>query len=225
VDNAFPVVVPLAIIAAIVLVIVASVMSARARRQEMSNLAQQLGLDFFAVDMFSIPETYSGCNLFTRGHSRRAYNILSGRAGAYGLKAFDYRYTTGSGKNSQTHFLSAVIIDTNIGFIPLSIRPESFFDRAAAAIGFEDIDFESEEFSRKYYVSSPDKRFAYDVINPKTMEFLLAHPGWSVNLFTCSIMISTGTRFSPAQFRGAIIFGEKFLGLLPDYLTQRLRGS
>ena len=39
--------------------------------------------------------------------------------------------------------------------------------------GYQDIKFESAEFSKTFCVRSPDKKFAYDVCNAKMMEYLL----------------------------------------------------
>ena len=47
-------------------------------------------------------------------------------------------------------------------------------DKIAGALGFHDINFESSEFSRKFHIKCADKKFAYDVIHPRMMEFLLA---------------------------------------------------
>ena len=55
-----------------------------------------------------------------RGHSRYAYNICQGQWDDLPVRAFDYHYTTGSGKNQQHHSLSAVIIDA-----PLPLKPPS----------------------------------------------------------------------------------------------------
>ncbi|MHC4201700.1 MAG: hypothetical protein ACYSU0_17070, partial [Planctomycetota bacterium] len=112
--------------------------------------------------------------LFRRGHSRRARNVINGERDGSAVMIFDYRYTTGSGKNKSTHSRSVMIVEMpEQSFPELLIRREGFFDKIAAAVGFDDIDFESHEFSRKYYVKSRDKRFAYDVVDARMMEFLL----------------------------------------------------
>jgi hypothetical protein len=103
----------------------------------------------------------------------------------------DYRYTieSGGGKNksSKTYRLSYLVVDiSTYAFPKLLIRPENFLDKVAGAVGFDDIDFESHEFSKNFYVSSTDKRFAYDLIDPRMMEFLMkgepkvidAESGW-----------------------------------------------
>jgi hypothetical protein len=50
-----------------------------------------------------------------------------------------------------------------------------FFSTIGQFIGFEDIDFESAEFSREFCVRSKDKRFAHDVCNTRMIEYLLAN--------------------------------------------------
>ena len=62
----------------------------------------------------------------------------------------------------------------------VSIRAEHWGDKLVQAIGFDDIDFESAEFSRKFFVKSPDKRWAYDVIHQETMDYLLQAPDAAV---------------------------------------------
>ena len=48
--------------------------------------------------------------------------------------------------------------------------------------GFDDIDFESDEFSREFCVKAADRRWAFDVIHQATMEFLLAAPRFTIEL-------------------------------------------
>lgn len=58
-------------------------------------------------------------------------------------------------------------------FPELLIFREGWFSKLAQWLGYADIDFESAEFSRKFIVRSPDKKFAYDVCHAKMMEYLL----------------------------------------------------
>ena len=43
--------------------------------------------------------------------------------------------------------------------------------------GHDDIDFESAEFSRNFYVKSSDRKWAFDILHARAMEFLLAEDG------------------------------------------------
>ena len=91
----------------------------------------------------------------------------------------DYHYQTTSSNGKQTtthhHYFSYCLIELPYASLPdLRIRREGIFDSLAGAFGFDDIDFESAEFSKRFHVKSSDKRFAYDVVHPAMMEFLLA---------------------------------------------------
>jgi len=101
------------------------------------------------------------------------------------LLAFDYHYETHSTdskghRRTNHHHFSAVILASALPLKPLFIRAEGFFDKLTEFVGFDDIDFESAEFSRKFYVKAKDRRWAYDVIHARTMEFLLSMPRFTI---------------------------------------------
>ena len=48
--------------------------------------------------------------------------------------------------------------------------------------GFDDVDFESAEFSRKWHVGAQDREFAYQVFHPKMIEYFGSLRGF--RLFT-----------------------------------------
>ena len=231
-----PFVAPFALFGALVIVVIIfAIRNAGKRREEMFALAVKLNLTFSQRDPFNVPSSYGACDWFSQGHNRGAYNVIHGRLGAYQVKAFDYTYetdsTSGAGSDSSTshtkHYFSCVALDTNAVYQSLLVRPEGFFDRVGGAFGFEDIDFESDEFSRKFYVKSSDKKFAYDVIHARMMEFLLAKPGWSLQLMGCSLIVVAGSfsTFKPEKFEQALTFAQEFLGLFPDYLKRELQNS
>ncbi len=125
----------------------------------------------------------------------------------YRILGFDYHYQTYSysknGRQTHHHYFSAAILQSPVPLKPLFIRPEGFLDRVAEFLGFDDIDFESLEFSRRFYVKSPDRRWAYDVIHQRTMEFLLASPPFTVQFDRASVIVYRDRIFSPAEFEAA----------------------
>ena len=95
-------------------------------------------------------DEYPAFKLFTRGRSRHTTVHLEGEVGSHRLRCLDYRYTTGSGKNRQTHRYGVILLDTGTPVTPLQIRREHVFDRVGVFSGHDDIDFESAEFSRRF---------------------------------------------------------------------------
>lgn len=86
-------------------------------------------------------------------------------------------YVVGSGKRRRTmHEAFAVVQVGPFAMPPVDIRPEHAGDAIAAAVGWDDLDFESVEFSRRFHVQSPDKRFAWDLLDPRMMQVMLELP-------------------------------------------------
>jgi hypothetical protein len=211
-----------ALVAAIV--IIAAIQAAK-RRQAWQALADRLGCSFSADDPFDIPSSYPQ-SLFNKGRAQKAYNVLSGQIKGAELSCFEYRYTEGSGKNRHTHHFTCLMLMAPIPFQPLFIRPESFFDRIGEFFGLDDIDFESDEFSRRFFVTCPDKKFAYDIIHSRTMELLLECGNISVEAQGNSILFFySGSLRVPDQVEPLIQRGLRFLELIPHYLIEQARGA
>ncbi len=209
-----------------------SYLAAKKRREELQALAQSLGWRFSPNRDSSHDDEYAHFEIFRRGHSRVAFNTLYGRLEIDGRdfrgKAGDFRYrvTSGSGKSrsTSTYTFSYLILHLPFGRTPdLLIRPEGIFDKIAGAFGFDDIDFESEEFSRRFHVKSSDRRFAYDVVHPRMMEYLLGVSAPMVDIEQGRCCLSNGrTRWKPQDFRSSIRFLSEFFDLWPDHLTAQL---
>lgn len=83
---------------------------------------------------------------------------------------------TGSrrGKSKNYTEFSFLIIEFPKKFSgDLLVRPEGHKDRLLSSVGFDDIDLESKRFSDKFFVRSSEKRFAYDILSPRIMEFMM----------------------------------------------------
>lgn len=218
----------------IIALIVAMEMAARKRREALAALAAELGWRFDPRKDRDHDEEYAYFEYFRRGHSRVAYNTLSGSVEidghGYWAKAGDFQYmvTRHNGKTTQTdtYRFSYLIVHSPFGrTLPtLLIRPEGIFDKMAGAFGFDDIDFESVEFSRRFYVRSDDKRFAYDVIDPRMMEFLLASNPPAVDMEHGQCLVSNGSsQWTPEEFRWHIRWVVEFFDRFPDHVVDSLR--
>lgn len=190
------------------------------RQNEWQQFASNHSLSFLIYDTMSIPDYYSAYSFFREGHSRKAYNICKGIEKDIKVLAFDYTYTTGSGKNRQVHNFTPIIIESDLMFKPLVIRPENLFDKLGAAMGFDDIDFESAEFSKKYYVKCADKKFAYDIIHAKMMEFLLECKIASIEAQGYSILFHQGKTLSMSEVELLLMAAHRFIDLTPDYVRK-----
>ncbi len=148
--------------------------AAAQRRKDFETVAVRHGLNHSVEDPFDC--TRIAFPLFRRGDGRGAENVMW-RDGTNGgpVRAFDYWYYTESrdqhGNVSKTyHYFSCALAQVNGAWPELQIEREGVLDRVAGALGFDDIDFESDEFNRTYAVHCQDRRFAMALIDPRMME-------------------------------------------------------
>ncbi len=161
-----------------------------------------------------------------KGHSRYGCNVVSGQWQGRKVEFFDYHYTTGHGKNSHQHSLSAVLVHSPQTRGKLLIRPEGLFDKVSDFFGFDDIDFESEEFSRKFFVKSPDKKWAYAILHAKAIECLLPHHGYTIEFQYGKVLLTKRQKtFQPADFEQGAKVLTALLDMIPDYLKDQSSGD
>jgi hypothetical protein len=203
-------------------------MAERKRRAALESVARSLRLAFDPGADRRLHHTY-GHSVFRKGHSRRGTNNIFGVMELAGysvhVRMGDYQYVTGHGKHRQTHRIGYAAFHLPFVATPdLLIRREGLGEKLLGGIGFDDIDFESEEFSRKYWVKSENKKYAYDVIHPGMMEFLLRGPTPRVEIVqdVCLVLEGWG-RWDPETFEGAPGWFQAFLALWPEHLVERLQ--
>ena len=203
------------------------------RREALAGLAARLGLAFDPSRDRDHDDEYAHFEIFRRGHSRAAYNTLTGvleidrRQWPAKLGDFTYKVTRQSGKSShtQTYRFSYLILHLPFAGVPdLLIRREGMFDKIAGALGFDDIDFESVQFSKRFHVKSADKRFAYDVIHPRMMEFLMTGDAPTVDIEHGRCCLSDGRhRWEPVEFEARLAWISEFFDKWPDHVVATLR--
>ena len=191
------------------------------RRKKLAAYAKSKGLHFSPDKDKKIDARYSSFKCLRRGHSRYAYNIMRGKRDGRDLTAFDYHYVTGHGKSRRVYNFSALIIQSPLPLKPLYLRPENIFDRVTDFFGFDDIDFESAEFSRKFYVKSPEKRWAYHVIHQRMMVYLMESPRFHIQFDPEFIMAWRGKRFNEQDFDNAFALIQGILMRLPEYVKKQ----
>jgi hypothetical protein len=126
------------------------------------------------------------------------------------VRGFDYWYyderrdENGQMQKSYSYF-SCVLAQVNSSWPQIRIERERVLDKVAGALGFEDIDFESDEFNRTFAVRCLDRRFAMALIDPRMMEFLLTTEGrFDFEIKGRWLLLATGRldpKFTPALMK------------------------
>jgi len=211
----------------VVVLIVFSIQQNRKRQAALAAWAQGRGLSFDPSHDRGFGDRFPEFACFKQGEQNRyALNVMTGEWNGRRLIAFYYHYETTSTdskgrRTTSTWYFSGALIEPRILLKPLSIRAETIFDKMAGFFGFDDIDFESAEFSRRFCVKSPDRRWAYDVLHARTIEFLLQSPRFTIDFARDWALVWKSGRFKPQEFEQAIAVVEGVLDRLPDYLVQQ----
>ncbi len=226
-----------AILLPIILVLIAvgayySYQRQKKRREALGLLAGELGWRFVPEKDHAHDDEYAHYEIFRHGHSRYAYNTLVGSLRVDGtpwpakMGDFHYQTTSSNGKSTTTHTHRFSYLILQLPYVRLSdllIRREGMFDAVKNLFGFDDIDFESAEFSRRFFVKSSDKRFAYDVIHPGMMEFLLASDAPTVDVERGRCCLSDGRRtWTPERYQATLAWASRFFELWPNHLVSQL---
>jgi len=223
-------------IVGLLLIVVLGIYSYRkqeARRQSLSALATKFGWVFDSSEKYDHDDEFSQFSMFTTGDSRFAFNRLLGTCPigdhAWPMQMGDYHYqqTTGTGKKrrTSTYHFSYLLLTLPYQSVPdLTIREEGFFDRLSAFVGFDDIDFESVEFSKRFHVKGSDKRFVYDVIHPRMMEFLLYSRPLTVDIQSGVCCFTEDRKcWSAEEFESRLGWATEFFEHWPRHLTSTLQ--
>ncbi len=148
------------------------------RREALAALAFKHGLEFLPHKDRSAIRQFEFVDPIRKGSNRYLYNRIRGEMDGRPIETFDFHYETSStdskgNRRTSHHHGSCFLLMLPGAFPELRIYREGIFQKFAQAIGFDDIDFESVEFSKRYCVKSPDKKFAYDFCNARMIDYLL----------------------------------------------------
>jgi hypothetical protein len=226
----------LAGIAGLIFLIVKAVQAHREReRQRKAALAHWASISGFSYsdgDPWNLDARYNGVGEIGRGHDRYAFETLI-RLEPVPATIFQYHYKTwetrtvrDSNGNTRTetyeqdHWKRYLVVELGGSFPTFAIRMEGLFDRLAGFIGFDDIDFESEEFSKRFHVKSEDKQFAYALIHPQMMEWLQPQQFQGELIRGLWVMDLTGGKHTAEDCEAAWTRAAGFFDRIPQFVWE-----
>lgn len=137
----------------------------KARAVRLRAFAAEAGWRYTEKDKSLIPIRYVGTP-FRIGNERMARHVLSGTHRDREVTGFEYSYR----KGTSTHRFTVVTLPLPAWGPTLELGRE----RLAHRVRGRDLQLESDEFNTAFRIDTSDDRFAYDVLHPRMMEFLLA---------------------------------------------------
>jgi len=205
-----------------------SYLAAKKRRELFAGFAAQQGWSYLPAND-TLAGQWSGTP-FQTGDNWRVKNVLSGAFNGHQMVAFDYSYETHSTdskghRTTTTHEFGVVVLQMPGALPHLEVTHEGIFGGVVAnALGFRDIQFESEQFNRTFRVKADDVRFGHAVVTPRMMELLLARGeiGWRIEGDSL-VGWDTGDH-RPAEVMNRLALLQQVLEQVPPYVWRDYAG-
>lgn len=211
------------VILAVIIGIYASYRYEKKRTEQLTELAESLGLVFLPQGDDQLDSIRRNFQLFNQGHSRKVSNVLCGETDEVKLAIFDYTFTVGSGKNSSTHRQTISTIQSPDFNIPeFTMRPEGFLDSIGGMLGFQDIDFDNHpEFSNAFVLKSSQEDRVRQFFNKPVLDYFAKHSGISVEARPGHlIFFRNNRRVKPDDMKQMLADTYEVYGLFADRLAQ-----
>jgi hypothetical protein len=141
--------------------------------------AVEMGLMYQKQDGGEVMRQFAAFRLFGTGRHQTISNVIDASTDDLSLTIFDYRYTTGHGKNKKRHKQSVVALRAaDLSAPQFHARPEHLFDWVGNAIGRQDIDFaEDPKFSKSFVLQGDDESLIRTTfVQPVRDQFMVYHP-------------------------------------------------
>jgi hypothetical protein len=198
-------------------------LQAKKRREAFQRLADEYGFRFYPEKDTSFARRYGFLEHMDDGSRRYAFNRLSGDVAGQQVNIFDYHYETYStdSKGRRTtnhHYFSIFTLGLAKRLPELTIEREGFFSKIGQALGFDDIDFESVEFSKRYKVKSNDKKFAYDFCNARMIDYLFKQQDLIIEVDGTILALTFKGKLDVERIKPNFIRLQKIRDLMPNYL-------
>jgi hypothetical protein len=152
----------------------------RNRDRLLVSSARRAGLSFSPQDPFDCAGP--PFDLFRQGDGRGTQNVMWRPDAEHPIRVFDYWwYDEYEDNNGVAHrsYHRRTCATAEVGWLwpQLSLTKEGLVSKAASVLGVRDIEFESEDFNRRFNVKSEDPKFANDIIDARMIRWLLQTDG------------------------------------------------
>jgi hypothetical protein len=161
----------------------------RQRGPAVARFASQHGMSYSEVGYIA----YTGYDfpLLSEGDRNGYNNVLAGRWQDLPVKEADYWYSFRDPRGRSYFYFSIVVVDLAATMPYASVETKGLLTRAAEHLGLDHIDFESEDFNRKFTVTAPDKEFAIKLIDAGMIQWLMSTGGeFAFDIGGCNLLVS-----------------------------------
>lgn len=205
-------------VALILTIVVLVIRAERKRRKELADWASKRGFAYFDANQEApLLSTYKA---WGPGYGHRNFDGYEGNFAGTDVQMWQHQSRTKSKDSENIHNFTILKIRMPISVPNTHWKREHFGHKVFDALGGEDIDFESDEFSRKFWVKGDDRRFAYDLFHARMMEYMLTAPKAHWQWQGAYLILHVSGAFQLKRIQPLLQAAEGFLPLLPKHLLR-----
>lgn len=173
---------PVGVFLLVAVIIVVGLLFEHKRNKRLEELAGQLRMSYTKKPDPQVLHHHAGFHLFNQGHSRNAANLMERSLSGTDTAYFEYRYTTGHGKNSSVHRQSIISVSNpGVSFPQFVLGPENFLHRIYQKFAGTDINFENyPEFSRQFQLKGLGEAGIRELFADEVIRFLEGSKGLNI---------------------------------------------
>lgn len=191
------------------------------RRERMRAVAARYGWSYAHRD--DTPLSYYEGEPFRSGQERTCKHVMRGEYRHRPSTVFEFEYVTYSTdsqgrRQRNTHRLMITALGLPRVLPWVQVVREGMLHKIGHAFGFDDIEFESEAFNRRYRVTAQDRKVAYDVLHPRMMELLLEADGPAWRLENGALLTWTRGRLNAERVRPLLDFSAEVIDTIPSFV-------
>jgi hypothetical protein len=146
----------------------------KATAESLQQVARRRGWRY-VDELPELAHAYEGAP-FGSGRDRRALSVVTGEHRDRKLQAFEYVHDAGEGGSAQRVHHTVVVVNLPGACPKLEVTLEHAGHKLPGPFGVHDLELGSERFNVRFRVRTDTDRFAYDVLHPRTMEWMLDDP-------------------------------------------------
>ena len=192
---------------------------ARQRRiQGVAALAQRVGFTFTREDVDRV--VTMPFKLFAEGDRRQVELVMSGTHNERPLRIFDYWYydesNNGQGGRSRSyHRFTCALLTLPAACPPLRVTHEDFLTRLGGHLGLNDVEFEYDDFNRRFRVKCNEQKFAFALLDGEMMQWLLDADGFEALEVVGPWVLLAVKQLEPARWPDLGTWLDQFHGRVP----------
>ena len=197
-------------------------LAAHRRKQAMEWLAEELELRYRPDRDPKMGRRFRFVEPLNRGENWYARHTFSGSYRGHRVIAGDFHCDV-PGFFLVRHRACSLFLLLLPGAVPkLTIGGKESTFGSDRKLKYDDVNFESYEFSRRFRVRAADKKFAHDVCHAALIRYLLANDDLSVQLEHVVLALVFNRRLSPGLIEHNLDRLVEIRRLLPGYLFPAL---